>query len=98
MDVITGGIDVRHHSVDRSIGIKKQMRSVSTNRMKATDRVPEGKKGPISFGHLHFDARRMTEARTVRWRQARKDLPHLGDSAPANIDFAEEQVGEHAKQ
>src|SRR5262249_31762073 len=98
MDVVGGGIDVRHHPVDGGIGIKKQARSVSTDGVKATDRVPEGKKGSISLGHRRLDARRMTEGGTVRWRQARKDFSQLGDTTPANIDLAKEQVGEHASR
>jgi hypothetical protein len=40
----------------------------------------------------------VTEGEAVWWRQPGKGFSHLGDSAPANIDLAKEQVGEHAQQ
>jgi hypothetical protein len=94
MDVISRGIDVCNHRVDRGVGVRQKARGVAAHRMEPTNRVAEEKKMAVVLGNGGCEVRGIRGAVAPNLSHAVEDCAQPLHAVAADVHLAQKQIGE----
>jgi hypothetical protein len=96
MDVVTGGLDVSDHGVDRGIRISHQSSLVPSDRLESADRATNIEKWSVEFRNVCAQRRRVPTRCLAHLRHGREYAPQALGSSCADVGLDQQKICDDA--